>query len=121
MLPGLLLLSGCQNCLSSWCMGEETYQEIYHPIPYIKRWEKTSMTPEDRLQDSADCGGGASDYSPTLNHRIEREKLPGETPSEAYNRLHKEWQRCMLKKGYIYKGKCYDNEVSRASPACGAP
>lgn len=30
-------------------------------------------------------------------------------------------ERCMINKGYRFTGECYDNEISRASPACGAP
>jgi hypothetical protein len=79
------------------------------------------MTPEKRRQDSADCGGGASD-SPGFNEKkVEKARRPGETWLKAYGRLFDDWDRCMLKKGYRFTGKCYDNEVSKAKPACGAP
>lgn len=114
------LLTGCFTCLSSSCLGEEAYQELMHPKPYLQRWEKPAMTTEGRGQDSADCGGGSSsDHAPSFSQKeLKTATRSGEKEHETYSRLHHDWQRCMIKKGYRFTGKCYDNEIGRASPAC---
>ena len=90
--------------------------------PYIEYWNRAVTTPEARGQDSANCGGGSGDDPPGFGpRRIKEARRSGETENETYRRLFHDWERCMLKTGYRFTGPCYDNEISRASPACGAP
>lgn len=95
------------------------YQRLARPKPYLENWTKLDVTPDERRRDSAMCGGGNSD-SPGFSHRTKAFQLSGEKENETYTRLFHEWERCMLKKGYRYTGPCYDNEISKAKPACGA-
>ncbi|MEJ7029227.1 hypothetical protein, partial [Ralstonia solanacearum] len=104
------------SALDSWmtCVSDSK--------PYIEKWDKPGMTSDTRDQDSANCGGGSGSHAPGFSQkRINEEKRPGEKESSAYARLFYNWERCMIKKGYRFTGECYNNEISRASPACGAP
>lgn len=89
--------------------------------PYLEYWEKPGWTAETRMQSSASCGGGLSDRPGFSEKYIKKFQKSGESDGQAYSRLFKEWERCMIRDGYRYTGKCYDNEISRVSPACGAP
>ena len=91
-----------------------------HPKSYIEYWERPAMTPEGRRQGSVRCGAADTDYILGFGqNKIKAAQRPGETDDETDTRLLHEWQRCMIKQGYRYTGKC--SEISRASPACGAP
>jgi len=105
---------------AAYC-DKEAYERLVHPKPYLDFFEKQGITVEERRHDSADCGGGNSDSPGFSQSRIKSVQKSEETEQQARSRLHHEWERCMLKKGYRYTGKCYDNEISRASPVCGAP
>lgn len=94
--------------------------------PYLQRWEKPDISPEQRRYDSRGCG---SDWPETAaypddvsfsNERMNTTKKPGENVYATDRRLFDDWQRCMLKKGYVYTGMCQDTEISRSRPACGA-
>ena len=92
--------------------------------PYIHYWRKPEMTNDVRLFDSADCGGGRREANnPSFSReQIQAAKRAGDLKEDdAYRHLFHDWERCMLDKGYRYTGKCLDNEISRAKPACGAP
>lgn len=106
------------TCMSPSCLGKEAYQKLMHPKPYIEHWEKEGMTAESRRQDSASCGGGHSDRPGFGAQTVKAAQRPGETDNETYTRLSHDWQRCMIKQGYRFVGKCYDNEIGRAAPAC---
>ncbi|WP_247425012.1 hypothetical protein [Ralstonia pseudosolanacearum] len=126
MAIAIALLSGCtigngQICgpqtPAAYC-DREAYEALIHPKPYIEKWEKPGTSSEMRGQASASCGGGDSDRAPLFTTaQIRAEQGPGEKEIFSYYRLHDNWQRCMLKKGYRYTGKCY----SQSSPGCGAP
>lgn len=89
-----------------------------HPKPYIEKWEKDGATSEMRDRDSEACGGGYGRYAPGFGEqKVKAAQRAGESDTVTYSRLHDEWQRCMLKKGYRFTGKCY----SQSSPGCGAP
>lgn len=87
--------------------------------PYLTFWDKPAMTIEDRRDDWVECGGSSDgSFSPYIG-LLNKERRPEEKDrSAAHYRLDNELQRCMLNKGYRYTGKCYDNEISRTSPAC---
>lgn len=99
----------------------EAYQSLMHPKPYLQKWEKPGGTAEARIQSSADCGGGSGDKPGFSRSKIKEAQKNDESEGQTYGRLFDEWERCMVRKGYRYTGECYDNEISRASPACGAP
>jgi hypothetical protein len=86
----------------------------------LEYWMKPGMTEENRIRDAGDCGGGYTNYTGFSESAIAARKIAGETDLETRGRLFHEWERCVLNKGYRYTGNCYDNEISRASPACGA-
>ena len=89
--------------------------------PEIEYWIKPETSAEQRVQDSKECGGSTlgANFS---DKQMEAERQLGEKGYFApLARLHDKWERCMLGKGYQYTGQCFDNPVSRSSPACGAP
>jgi hypothetical protein len=65
-------------------------------------WEKPDMTPEGRLQDSAQCGGGYTVYTGFSQQTIKAAQRPGETDIDTDFRLYLDWRRCMLNKGYHF-------------------
>lgn len=109
------LLSGC-GIGGFWMNGDPFAGNDIKP--YIEKWDKPGMTSGTRDQDSANCGGGSGSHAPGFSQgTVKAAQRPGEKDNVTYSRLHHEWQRCMLKKGYRYTGECY----SQSSPACGAP
>lgn len=89
---------------------------------YIEYWEKSVMTAESRRKDSVRCGAADTDYILGFGqNKIKAAQRPDETDNETDTRLLHDWQRCMINKGYRYTGGCYNNEISRTKPACGAP
>jgi len=111
------LFTGCGTQVA---LSGRAYDEYVKSIkPYIQYWEKEGLTVEKRRGDWVECGGSSDgSFSPYIG-LLNKERRPEEKDrSAAHDRLDNELQRCMLKKGYRYTGKCYDNEMSRASPAC---
>ena len=51
------LLSGCFSCLSSWCLGEESYERLMHPKGFGEYWDKPEKTVEIWRADWVKCGG----------------------------------------------------------------
>ena len=113
----IFLLTGCgiEPALS----GKARDEYVKSIKPYLQYWEKEGMTVEGRRDDWVECGGSSDgSFSPYIG-LLNKERRPEEKDrSAAHYRLDNELQRCMLKKVYRYTGKCYDNEISRASPAC---
>lgn len=89
--------------------------------PYLEYWEKPGMTVDSRIQASASCGGGQSNRPEPSQQKVKASQQNGENHGQTYARLFNDWERCMIKNGYSFKGECYDNEISRSKPACGAP
>lgn len=87
---------------------------------YLEYWEKPGVPTDIRLRDSTQCGAGPTDRVDFGLNAIQAAQHTGETQRETYGRVFDNWQRCMLSKGYHYTGECFDNEISRALPACGA-
>ncbi len=117
----VIMISGCcpNGC---FVVTGEAYRRLAFPKPYLEKWEKPGASAEDRFQASEKCGGGRSPNSPYFsNSQIEAIRLPGESQNSAYSRRFNEFERCMKRQGYKFVGECYDNEISRSSPACGAP
>ncbi|MES2025488.1 MAG: hypothetical protein V4448_08030 [Pseudomonadota bacterium] len=108
--------------------------------PNLQNWDKAGITSDTRRDDAFDCGGGkgvvskesacwatskcpdVGDNVPIFSLRkIKETQQAGESEYDATARLRHDWERCMIKKGYRYTGECYENEISKAKPACGAP
>lgn len=91
------------------------------PKPYLTTWNKVGLTREGRMQDSALCGGGYNERVVVNAQNENAVPRSDEKYQQTDSRLFRQWQRCMIKKGYRYTGVCCDNEISRTLPACGAP
>jgi hypothetical protein len=112
-----ILLSACAGVGGYWMNGDPSVGRNIKP--YLHYWEKAGVMAEQRLADGTACGGGYREPNmPSFSKEaISVARLAGEKDdNQAYSRLFHDWERCMLKKGYHYTGKC-DNET----PACGAP
>lgn len=76
--------------------------------PYLQYWKKTGVTPEERRQDSVECGSidpshrREPDSEPHFtNEQINAEQLRGDQSTIiTEGRLRRDWQKCMIKKGY---------------------
>ena len=95
------LLSGCFSCLSSWCLGEETYERLMHPKGLGEYWEKPGMNVDVWRADWVSCGGRPNgDYSPDK---------PEDSSDEAFQKAFKKKQSylwaCMTSKNYHFTGK----------------
>jgi hypothetical protein len=85
-------------------------------------WSKPGHSDAERRSDWKNCGGHENgNFSPKIEIVRREQKQEEKDGSLAYDRLYLELQRCMKRLGYQYIGKCYDNEISRSLPACGAP
>jgi len=128
----LLLLSACYFGNGRICgpqtpmanCDREAYEALMNPKPFLHSWEKENTTPEDRMSDAMEYGGARRERNvPSFS----REKIRAEQGSsggsvfDARGRLFREWERCMLRKDYKYVGECFDNEISKTLPSCGAP
>ena len=83
--------------------------------PYIECWIKKEGTPEQRKLDSSSCNGDIY-YD---EKKLATYRHPGEKMGDFITRINNDWERCMLKNGYRYTGKC-DDSVMKTKPACGA-
>ncbi len=123
VIPVFALL-GLAGCCPNGCfvLTGEAYRALAYPKPMINSWEKENTPAERRKTDWELCGGSEKgNFSPQGEDLI-AEKRPEERDSvKAHRRLYLNLERCMLRKGYRYVGICRDNEISRTSPACGAP
>ena len=120
----LSVFFGLAGCCPNGCfvLSGAAFQALANPTPMREQWSRSDSSDTERRLDWEDCGGYKDGgFSP------KEELLKEERTSEekdifpAHDRLFLKLQRCMLRKGYQYIGKCYDNEISRALPACGAP
>jgi len=114
-------LAGC--CLNGcFVLTGAAFEALANPRPMREDWAKNIASDGERRADWENCGGYKNGNFVPLIELVKEERRPEEkSDSPAYDRLYLELQRCMLRKGYQYIGKCYDNEISRALPACGAP
>jgi hypothetical protein len=103
-----LLISGC-GIGGFWMNGNP---HLSPPEPYVRNFEKSNVTDEQRLQDWLNCGG--LDDGNYAAGKI----LPGETSAQESRRTNHALQHCMLDKSYQFTGACYDNEIGRNSPGC---
>ena len=118
------ILFSLAACCPNGCfvLTGPAFEALAHPTPMREQWSRSDRSDADRRLDWESCGGYQDgNFSPTQK-AVDDERQPGETnDSPADGRLLRKLQRCMLHKGYHYIGKCYDNEISKTLPACGAP
>jgi hypothetical protein len=119
-----LIVISVAACCPNGCfvLTGPAFEALAHPTPMREQWSRSDRSDAERRLDWEKCGGYKNgNFSPTQK-AVDDERRPGETnDSAADGRLFRELQRCMLRNGYHYIGKCYDNEISRSLPACGAP
>jgi hypothetical protein len=85
-------------------------------------WLKPGHSDVERRSDWENCGGYKNgNFVPKYELVKKEQRFDEKDGSSAYDRLYLELQRCMKRLGYKYIGKCYDNEISRSLPSCGAP
>lgn len=117
ILLAITLLTGCLNIEPA--LSGKAYRDYQNSIrPYIEYWKEPGMSEESREQDNLYCRAGGVTAGGVYKPEFEQARHPSESENETYSRLLHEWQRCMLKKGYQFTGKCYDNEIGRAAPGC---
>ncbi len=94
---------------------------LLHPPPYLDLWRKPNATAEEKLADWVACGGERNgEFIPSKETR-EAFRRPEDTMSlPSYHRANAEFQRCLLRRGLIWVGRC-DSEWMKGRPACGAP
>ena len=119
VLNAALLSACCPN--GCFVVTGKAFEELAYPTPHLVKWEKSGATPEVRLRASQECGGGNTNNPGFSADTVAQARKPGESRYDAYSRLFRDYQRCLIAKGYKYVGECPDNEVARISPACGAP
>ncbi len=126
----LRVLSSCMTAfaLSACCpngcfvLSGAAFEALARPSPMRDDWSKPDRSDAERRIDWGKCGGYENGNFVPERELVKKEQRPDEKDGTlAYDRLYLELQRCMKRLGYQYIGKCYDNEISRSLPACGAP
>ena len=128
-LSATLLVSGCT--IGNWRIcGPQTpaaycdakaLNALLHPPSYLDLWKKPDATSEEKMADWIECGGGRDgDFNPSQQMREAFSRPEDTTSIPAYHRANAEFQRCLLRRGLIWVGRC-DSEWMRGRPACGAP
>jgi hypothetical protein len=111
-------------CCPNGCfvLSGAAFEALAHPRPMRDDWSKPDRSDDERRSDWENCGGHKSGNFIPENELVKKEQRPDEKNGlRASDRLYLELQRCMKRLGYQYIGKCYDNEISRSLPSCGAP
>ncbi len=124
LLTALALLLGLSGCCPDGCfvLSGEAYRKLAYPPPLRDQWVKSDASKEQRAEDWRFCGGSKDGNFAPDPIQVQRKREPNEPDVlNARGRLYADLQRCMLRNGYRYAGKCYDNNISRSMPACGAP
>lgn len=119
VLTSTTLLGCCPN--GCFIVTGEAFRKAANPTPYLDQWVKPGVTKEQLLQTSAECGGGIGERPGFSEEKIAKVRQPGDSWMDAYSRLFIDYERCLIEKGFKYTGPCYNNEVSRRLPRCGAP
>jgi len=124
VLSYFLIVMTLSACCPNGCfvLSGPAFEALANPRPLREDWSKPDRSDAERRSDWESCGGHASgNFTPKLEVLM-KDKKPDEKDSTlAQSRLYRELQRCMKRLGYEYIGKCYDNEISRSLPSCGAP
>ena len=120
----LSVFFGLAGCCPNGCfvLSGAAFQALANPTPMREQWSRSDRSDAERRSDWEICGGYENgNFVPDIE-LLKKEKRANESDTQgARHRLFLELQRCMLRNGYKYIGICYDNEISRTLPACGAP
>ncbi len=111
-------------CCPNGCfvLSGAAFEALARPSPMREDWSKSGRSDAERRSDWEKCGGYENgNFIPKIEITQKEQRPEEKDDSAAHNRLYRELQRCMKRLGYQYIGKCYDNEISRSLPACGAP
>lgn len=119
----LLIAPTLVGCCPNGCfiVTGEAFRKAANPTPYFDQWEKTGATKEQLLQASAECGGGSGDRPGFSEDKIAKVRQPGDSWMDAHTRAFIEYERCLVSRGFKFTGPCYNNDISRRLPRCGAP
>ncbi len=119
-----VLITTLSACCPNGCfvLSGAAFEALARPSPMREDWSKPSHSDAERRSDWEACGGDENGNFVPEHELLKKEQRPDEKDgTQAQRRLYRELQRCMKRLGYEYIGKCYDNEISRSLPACGAP
>ncbi len=118
----LLISTALLGCCPNGCfiVTGEAFRKAANPTPYLDQWVKPGATKEQLLQASAECGG-VGERPGFSEEKIAKARQPGDSWLDAHSRVLIDYERCLIGKGFKYTGPCYNNEVSRRLPRCGAP
>ncbi len=124
LLTAVALLLGLSGCCPNGCfvLSGEAYRKLAYPPPLVNDWVKDGVTVGERKVDWEKCGGFRTGNFSPHDWQIDAERRSKEEDFiDIHDRIYRNLQRCMRRNGYRYAGKCYDNDISRSMPACGAP
>jgi hypothetical protein len=119
-----LIVISVAACCPNGCfvLTGPAFEALAHPTPMREQWSRSDRSDAERRLDWENCGGYKNGNFVPYIELVRKERRPEEkSDSPAYDRLYLELQRCMIRKSYKFIGECYDNEISRSLPACGAP
>ena len=119
--PIIFFLAACcpNGC---FVLTGPAFEALAHPTPMREQWSRSDRSDADRRLDWENCGGSQYGNCSPTQKAVDNERRSDEAnDTPATKRMYLELQRCMLRKGYHYIGTCYENEISRALPACGGP
>ena len=120
ILSALLTGGCCPN--GCFVLSGDAYLALAYSTLWHDRWEKEGTSTQVRHDDWIACGGDKyGNFAPEEKILLAEKAANEEDTIFAHRRLFHNVLRCMRDKGYHFTGECYDNETSRASPACGAP
>ncbi len=122
LLIAVAVLLGLSGCCPNGCfvLSGEAYRKLAYPPPLVNDWVKDGVSVGERKADWEKCGGSIDGNFTPYDYQIDDEKkFEGEEFIHVHRRLYRNLQRCMLRNGYRFTGKC-DNAIARALPACGA-
>lgn len=108
LLAGVLAgVSGCYPLCPNGCF---VYVGEIKATPVLQMWKKDGSTSMERRSDARVCGSTLEDRvgQPDNTSFYDADgKIPGQKPGEddrkARDRVEKEWEQCMLGKGYRFE------------------
>lgn len=118
------VFSTLMGCCPNGCfvLTGPAFEALAHPTPLREQWSRLDKSDAERGPDWEKCGGYKDGGFSPKEELLAKERAPDEKNIfAAHDRLYRELQRCMIRNGYAFIGECYDNEISRSLPACGAP
>lgn len=99
-------VSGCYPLCPNGCF---VYVGDIKATPILQMWKKDDVTSLERRSDARACGSTLKDgvSEPDNTAFFKDGKVPGQRSDEdewaAHDRVEKEWEQCMLGKGYRFE------------------